>query len=262
MPDPMPDMPLAGISVLVTRPAEQASELVVEIEANGGRAICFPAIEVIPRDPAEIEASAAALGNPDIVVFVSRNAVKYGLEYSANGLVAATGPATAAAIQASGHSIDIQSEAGYDSEHLLAEPSMQNVTGKLVRIVRGNDGRELLADTLRQRGAEIEYLAVYSRNVPEYSAAELADLERRWREHGIDVVTVMSVETVQNLAALLPQSNREQLDGSLLVAPAARVLKVALDTFPGTVAAQATGPHASDMVKAIIELRQTAPGQS
>jgi uroporphyrinogen-III synthase len=258
----MPDGALAGIGVLVTRPATQSSELVDAIEANGGIAVRFPVIEIIPRDAAEIDASAALLGDPDIVVFISRNAVEYGLSYSAGGLVAAVGPATAAALQAAGHTIDIQPVAGYDSEHLLAEPDLLDVAGKLVRIVRGSDGRELLADTLRERGAQIEYLSVYSRNIPEYNAAELAELERHWREIPVVVITVMSVESVRNLAALLPNSCREQLDGSSLVAPAARVLKVALDTFPGTAATLAAGPQAGDMVKAIIALGQTAPGHS
>jgi uroporphyrinogen-III synthase len=258
----MPDGALAGIGVLVTRPATQSSELVDAIEANGGIAVRFPVIEIIPRDAAEIDASTALLGDPDIVVFISRNAVEYGLSYSAGGLVAAVGPATAAALQAAGHTIDIQPVAGYDSEHLLAEPDLLDVAGKLVRIVRGSDGRELLADTLRERGAQIEYLSVYSRNIPEYNAAELAELERHWREIPIVVITVMSVESVRNLAALLPNSCREQLDGSSLVAPAARVLKVALDTFPGTAATLAAGPQAGDMVKAIIALGQTAPGHS
>ena len=258
----MPDGALGGIGVLVTRPATQALDLVEAIEANGGTAVRFPVIEIVPRDAAEIDANAALLGNPDIVVFVSRNAVEYGLSYTAGGSVAAIGPATAAAIEAAGHNIDIQPVAGYDSEHLLAEPDLLDVSGKLVRIVRGSDGRELLADTLRERGAQVEYLSVYSRNIPEYDAAELAELERQWRDIPVDVITVMSVESVRNLAALLPSSCREQLDGRSLVAPAARVLKVALDTFPGSAATLAAGPRAGDMVKAIIALGQTAPGYS
>jgi len=258
----MPDGALAGIGVLVTRPATQALELVEAIEANGGDAVRFPVIEIIPRDAAEIDASAALLGNPDISIFVSRNAVEYGISNTVGSLVAAIGPATAAAIRAADRNIDIQSVAGYDSEHLLAEPDLLDVAGKLVRIVRGSDGRELLADTLQERGAQVEYLSVYSRNIPEYHAADLAELERHWRETPVDVITVMSVESVRNLDALLPNSCREQLDGRSLVAPAARVLKVALDTFPGTAAALAAGPQAGDMVKAIIALGQSAPGHS
>ena len=258
----MPDRALAGIGVLVTRPAAQASELIEMIKAHGGRAVLFPVIDIVPRHAADIDASAASLGEPDIVIFVSRNAVEYGLSYAAGGLVAAIGPATAGAIQAAGHNIDIQPVAGYDSEHLLAEPDLVDVAGKLVRIVRGSDGRELLADTLRERGAQVEYLSVYSRNIPEYDATELAELEHHWREDSITVVTVMSVESVQNLAELLPLSCRQQLGNSSLVAPAARVLKVALDTFPGTAATLAAGPQAGDMIKAIITLGQTAPGHS
>ena len=76
----MADAPLAGIGVLVTRPAGQAAELVAAIEAAGGRSIGFPVIEIAPRSPQAIEADLAGLADPDIVIFISRNAVEHGLD--------------------------------------------------------------------------------------------------------------------------------------------------------------------------------------
>ena len=258
----MPDRALSGVGVLVTRPQSQSQDLVEAIEARGGTAICFPVLEIIPRDPTEVAARVAALRDPDIVIFVSRNAVRFGLSCAARGLVAAVGPATAAALEESGRKADILPASGFDSEHLLAEPVLQDVTDQVVRIVRGSDGRELLANTLRKRGALVEYLSVYTRRIPRYSDLELNALETRWRAGDVDVVTVMSVASAQNLEALLPQWCKEQLNRGSLVAPAARVLKEALKTFPGTSAILAAGPLASDMVDAIIELGHTAPGQS
>ena len=52
----MADAPLAGVGVLVTRPAEQAGDLIAAIEAAGGRSIVFPVIEIAPRSPQAIEA--------------------------------------------------------------------------------------------------------------------------------------------------------------------------------------------------------------
>jgi uroporphyrinogen-III synthase len=257
----MSDHALAGVGVLVTRPAQQSLELIKAVEAHGGTAIRFPVIEIVPQDTAVIAADACMLQDPDIVIFVSRNAVQYGHSYAVNGLVAAVGPATAAALETFGLRVDIRPASGFDSEHLLAEPDLVKVAGKVVRIVRGSDGRELLADTLRNRGAQVEYLSVYARRIPEYSAAELGELETRWRAGEIDVVTVMSVESVRNLAALLPDWCNNQLCRSPLVAPAARVLREALEKFPGTSATVAAGPLASDMIEAIIELGHTEPGK-
>ena len=258
----MPDQTLSGVGVLVTRPLSQAQDLADAIKERGGAAICFPVIEIIPRDATEVSASVASLRNPDIVIFVSRNAVRFGLTFAANGLIAAVGPATAAAITAAGGKVDILPTSGFDSEHLLADPALTDVANKVVRIVRGSDGRDLLADTLRERGARVEYLSVYTRQIPEYADAELDALESRWRAGEIDVVTVMSVESAQNLESLLPTWCKDRVKCGSLVAPAARVLKEALKLFPGTSAVLAAGPLASDMVDAIIELGHTAPGQS
>ena len=253
---------LTGVGVLVTRPSHQAAGLVAAIEDHGGTAVPFPVIDIVPRDAAEISADAALLQEPDVVIFVSRNAVQFGLAHASGAAIAAVGPATAAALEAAGRSTDIQPALGFDSEHLLAEPCLLDVAGMTVRIVRGADGRELLADTLRSRGAVVEYLPVYARRIPQYTDAELGDLEARWRAGDIDIITVMSIESVHNLKAILPNWCTNQFANLSMVTPAARVLKEALATFPGTSAMLARGPLAGDMVRAIIELGHTAPGQS
>lgn len=247
----MTKSPLAGVGVLVTRPAQQSAGLINAIEAAGGRAITFPVIEILPRSPQDIEADIAALGEPDIVIYVSSNAVEHGLAWTSEGAVAAVGPATAAAIEAAARIVDIRPASGYDSESLLAEPSLQDVDGKTVRIVRGNSGRELLADTLRARGATVDYLPVYERRLPSRSAADVEALARHWQVGDIDVTTVMSVESLQNLIVLVPDSCRQALAETPLVTPAARVLKEAQESLPGCPVNLATGPSANEMVSAI-----------
>ena len=89
-----------------------------------------------------------SLPDPDITVFVSRNAVEFGIAY-AGGELAAIGPATAAAIRDAGSAVSICPASGFDSEHLLREPAFSDMAGKTVRIIRGNPGREKLATELR-----------------------------------------------------------------------------------------------------------------
>ena len=256
----MADRQLQGVGVLVTRPRNQANELANAIEAQGGHAICFPVIEIAPFDTNIVDKEAAALERPDIVIFVSRNAVEYGIGYTSHGLIAVIGPATADAIRAAGRVVDIQPASGFDSEHLLAEDALRDVAGKRVRIIRGTAGRELLADELTARGALVDYLSVYERRQPQPGPDALADIESRWRQGHINVVTVMSVQSLDNLIDLLPAWCREQLELTPLVTPAGRVLKEALDRFPASRPILASGPGADDMVKAIIALQKTDAG--
>jgi len=144
----MTDSELAGVGVLVTRPKHQAAALVAAITSHGGAAIEFPVLEVVPREDQAVREDARELRDPDITIFVSTNAVHCGFPYAEAAKIAVVGPATAAAVEMEGRSVDIRPAAGYDSEHLLAMPELQDVSEKVVRIIRGNAGRELLADTL------------------------------------------------------------------------------------------------------------------
>ena len=242
---------LAGVRVLVTRPRGQSELLVNAITERGGVAVEFPVIEVCERDPDDIAADTSRLFTPDIVIFVSVNAVRCGLSLAGSARIAAVGPATARLIEEQGRNVDIRSPAGFNSEHLLATPDLQQVSGKVIRIIRGNGGRELLARALRDRGATVEYVEVYRRQVPEYGAEDIARVERQLLAGEIDIVTVMSVDSLTNLIALLPSTSHTALQETPLVTPASRVIKEAEDRFPGIATTLARGPQAKEMIEAI-----------
>ena len=256
----MAEGPLTGTGVLVTRPRTQAIELADAIERQGGQAFCFPVIEIVARDPNAIRDDLNEQTSPDITIFISRNAVEHGIRYTDGALIAVIGPATAEAVQAAGRVVDIRPSSGYDSEHLLAEAQLQDVAGKQVRIIRGSQGRELLAEALRARGATVDYLSVYERRLPDVDPDTLAELERRWRQGAINVITVMSVHSLANLAKILPEWCAAQVATTPLVTPSGRVLKEALDRYPASRPALAAGPGAEDMVQAIIALHSTDSG--
>ena len=257
----MTDAPLAGAAVLVTRPAAQAGELLATIEAAGGRSIVFPVIEITPRSPQAIAADVAGLEDPDIVIFISRNAVEHGLAWSGDGAIGAVGPATAAAIEAAARVVDIRPASGFDSESLLGEPALNDVRGKTIRIVRGNGGRELLATTLRERGAQVDYLEVYARRTPAYTGQEIAAVAGPLEAGDIDAVVVMSVESLANLLALLPPSCHRALAETRLVTPASRVIKEVQDRLPGCPAILADGPGADEIVRAVAAPAPHRPGK-
>ena len=256
----MADQSLRGVGVLVTRPQRQADDLVQAIESQRGDAIRFPVIEARPLAQADVSATAGTLQTPDIVIFVSVNAVRFGLDHAGDADIAVVGPTTAREVAQSGREVSIRSPDGFNSEQLLETAELQDVAGKVVRIIRGNGGRGLLASTLRERGATVEYLEVYRRDLPDHEPSDVAALCDRWRDGDIDVVTVMSVETLRNLALLLPADGLEYLGKTRLVTPASRVIKAANDRFPGIPTTLAKGPQAGDMVEAIVA--STQPGHS
>ena len=222
--------PLAGHTVLVTRPVRQAAELVHKVEAAGGEAYTFPALEIEAVELNQLDVPLAHLAEADIAIFISPNAAQFGMaairaggRLSAATMVFAVGPGTARALQAQGLG-QVIIPPGQDSEALLALPQLQNVTGKRVMIVRGVGGRALLADTLRARGAEVRLMECYRRTRPQ---ADVAPLLARWRTGGIDAVTVTSAETLHNLAVLLGKAGAPLLAATPLFAPHEKIAEAA-----------------------------------
>lgn len=208
--------PLAGIRVLVTRPAAQAQRLAALIEQAGGEAVRFPTLEIEPpRDTTALHEALAGIARFDLAIFISPNAVTHGLAYlkTYGGLpprlaVAAIGRGTAAALTQTGAEKIVVPAEGADSEGLLTLPSLRDVAGKRIVIFRGEGGRELLGDALRARGAEVVYAECYRRVRP---ATDAAALDARLERGDIDIVTVTSVETLRNLHDMVNVHTRVRL---------------------------------------------------
>jgi uroporphyrinogen-III synthase len=222
--------PLKGRGVLVTRPTGQAERLCQRITEAGGEPIAFPTLEI--RAATDPEQARHLLAESwDLLLFVSRNAVEYGValfppelrarlaaeqhaeeaQQPAAGtqrpLFGAVGRATAAALREQGLAPDLVPERGFDSEALLALPALTEVAGKRALIVRGEGGRPLLGETLSKRGAEVAFAEVYRRAVPAVDvSAELA----AWRER-LGFVTATSDEVLRNLLEMLGPANRAWL---------------------------------------------------
>ena len=250
---------LDGCRVLVTRPEGQARELCAAIEEAGGTVIRFPVIRIVPRRADEIEDDLGGVAPPDVIIFVSRNAVSYGLDHVRNfdAAIGAVGPSTAAAIEAAGIGVDILPAEAFDSEHLLETPELKDVDGKTILIVRGESGRELLAETLRERGASVAYLPVYRREANVLPADVIDTVASELAAARVDCVAVMSVQTLECLLGLLPESAAAALRKTPLVAPGDRVIQTASELVPGMPAIRAAGPRAADIVNALIDWRQS-----
>ncbi|HTE42827.1 MAG TPA: uroporphyrinogen-III synthase [Steroidobacteraceae bacterium] len=221
---PFPIASLTGITVLVTRPQPQAQVLCERIVAQGGAAIALSAIAI---EPVHGDAPSQEF---DWWIFISANAVQHGwsrLPLNSQTRVAAIGKATASALARRDVSPDAVPESGSTSEALLAHPAFSDVAGKRVLIVKGEGGREQLLETLTARGAQVSTFDVYRRCRPIVDAASLDEVQRRWMDEGVDIVTLTSVETLRNLQALLPAACQDLLATAAFVAPSQRIIDAA-----------------------------------
>lgn len=210
---------LHGLGVLVTRPAGQADGLCEMIEKAHGRPLRFPAMEIVAVETLQPAiALLQQVNNTDVLIFVSTNAVEHAFpllpdEIPLDLQIAAIGEATAARLDDFGLPVSLVPESRFDSENLLALNALSNMQGKSVIIVRGLGGRELLKQTLEQRGAQVEYAEVYQRRIPKRNAGNLL---QGW-ENMVDAVTITSSELLDNLLHMLGERGLEKLSQTPLL---------------------------------------------
>jgi uroporphyrinogen-III synthase len=160
-----------------------------------------------------------------LVIFISPNAVKYGLhlidqkELSHNARICAVGKGTERELAEAGVSVGVMPDGTFDSESLLAMPELNEVSGERILIVRGNGGRMLLGNTLRERGAKVEYAEVYSRNI---SSIDPGPLVANW-EREVDIVTATSCGILENLFSLVGDEGKDALSATPLVVVSERI---------------------------------------
>lgn len=227
-------LPLAGIGVLVTRPEHQSGNLAERIRRLGGNPVLFPAlaIEALPQ----VALDAGRLARFDYAIFVSPNAARIAMALirGAGGLppgvqVAAIGPSTAAELEKSGLKNDgprtiITGPEGFDSEALLESLPAEQVSGKRIVIFRGMGGREFLGESLRLRGADVEYVACYRRMRPD---GDMQALLPRWQQGFIGASIATSAEIVENLFEMAGEAGRGFLCGAPMFVPHPRVAAAA-----------------------------------
>ena len=234
------NLPLSGLKIAVTRPRDQAARLARRIEQAGGIPLLFPLLDIAPvQDQQALHKQISRLAQKeplaasfeerqfDLAIFISPNAVQYGMaairaagEIPASLKIATVGQGSAKALREMGITNVIAPVERFDSEGLLALPELQNVAGWRVLILRGDGGRELLGDTLRARGATVEYAACYRRSKPQQDAAMLLDAAP-------DALTVTSSEALGYLWQMLDDAQRDRVCAIPLFVPHKRIAELA-----------------------------------
>ena len=227
--------PLHARRIVVTRPAAQAAGLARMIADAGGDAVLFPLLEIGPADdPQPLRHAVERIDDYALAIFISPNAIEHALPpmlaagpWPSHLQAAVIGPSSAAQLARHGVRNVVAPQERYDSEALLELPALQGaaLAGRHVLILCGNGGRELLAQTLRARGAQVDKVACYRRWAPDDATpiAELLDAGR------LDALTLSSSEGLRNLLALLDARLRTRLCALPVFVPHQRIAQLAFD---------------------------------
>lgn len=202
------------VTLLVTRPRPQCAAWLARLAALGVKAAALPLIEILPAaDAAPVQAAWAALPVADLAVFVSPNAVEHFFAqacqpWPAQTLAACVGPGSAQALAEHGvpAALIVQPAAdaeSLDSEHLWQQLATRRAwPGARVLLLRGDGGREWLAERLSEAGAQVDAVTVYHRSGPRFNPAEQAVLAAALADPAGHVWLFSSAEAVRHLKGL------------------------------------------------------------
>jgi uroporphyrinogen III methyltransferase/synthase len=199
--------PLHGRRVVVTRARAQASDLATALRGLGAEVVELPAIRIEPRiETGEVRRAISSLSDYSLVCLTSPNGVHLLFEAMqaagcdaralASATVAAIGPGTARALAEHGISSDVVPER-FVAEALVEALAGIEVEGRRVLVARAAEARNVLPDALRERGAEVDVVALYE------TVCEQPNPEQVLAAQSADYVTFTSSSTVTNLTGVL-----------------------------------------------------------
>lgn len=223
---------LTGINILVTRPTHQSAFLAESIRTAGGNPILFPVLEITDiEDPATLTSIINRLDEFDWAIFVSPNAVNKAMDLiikrrqlPSHLKIAAVGKGSADTLKHYGVDKVLVPAEHSDSEALLKQDELQHMDGKHIVIFRGNGGRQLLGDTLMQRGAMLEYAECYQRKRPNIDTAPLL---AAWSQGEIHAVIITSSEGLHNLFDIMGKLGQQLLKSTPIFTVHERIAQTA-----------------------------------
>ena len=216
--------------VLLTRPAEESALLAASLSDVGIFSSSLPLLEIeaLPVTP-EQQAVWADLGRYCAVIVVSKPAARLGVQRLERHWPRlpwfSVGAATAQVLADQGLDVHYP-PSGDDSEALLALPALREAVARTdarVLILRGEGGRELLAERLREQGASVDYLELYRRFLPAYDPGVLMQRIQLERLNGLVVSSGQGFLHLQALAG----SDWPQVARLPLLVPSPRVYEMA-----------------------------------
>ena len=234
--------PLFGKRILVTRPRDQATELVGLLEDLGAQPIEAPMISIAPpHDWAPLDDACRRGGEFDWIVFASGHAVDafigrllaspLDLRSLKGTRFCAVGPSTGDRLARYGLKVDLVPDESRAEAVVNAIVDAGSVAGLKVLLPRGDIGREIIADELRKRGADVTEVVAYRTVALDPERSGSPDIYRMLLDRAIDVVTFTSPSAVRSFVELLGEE------------PAADLLRTTVVASIGPVTAQAASEY-------------------
>jgi uroporphyrinogen III methyltransferase / synthase len=263
---------LGSKRILVTRARMQAQTLVQAIETLGGEVVEFPTIEIRPPDSYELlDRAIEQINTYDWLIFTSVNGVECFLarfEKLAKSLadlagieIVAIGPETAKRLETAGIPPGLI-PLRYQAEGILDALAGETLQGKKVLIPRAAKARDVLPDTLRRQGAQVDVVIAYQTVLPQVDVPALC---RVLKEGGIDAITFTSSSTASNFAAMLQGQDLPRLLARIAIACIGPITKKTVEDLglrADVVAAEFTIPGLVSAIADYFSRKATETGRA
>ncbi len=255
--------PSEQYNILVTRPKHQANILCELIEQQGWNAIRFPTLEIVALNDGKISEQIERINQYQWLIFISVNAVNFALsandgkiEQFKQSSIAAVGKSTEKSLHTIGLPSVLVPDSNFNTEGLLATKEMNHVKGMTCLIVRGDGGRETLANTLRERGATVDYMEVYTRKMPICNNLKVANMLKL---DSLDVITITSGDALKNLLAMIAEELHDKLISIPLIVISKRIKELAEQNgFKHIIVTERPGDTA--IIEAAVEIKALGTG--
>lgn len=221
---------LEGLRVLNTRPLKQGKILSAAIHKAGGLAIDCPALTIEATNSNWFH-SLPAFDEITQAIFTSANAVDYFFAvlrrehkvWPKKIIVIAVGRATALSLRKQGvETVLIPTIA--DSEHLLILPTLQQIGGQTILLIKGEEGRTLISENLLSRAANLVMVEVYKRCLPTFPQQGFDSL---WRDEAVDIILFTSQQAMHNIFAMFGKEAKAWLQQTPCVVISQRLAQAA-----------------------------------
>jgi len=205
--------PLFGKRVLVTRPRDQAAEMIDRLTVLGAEAIEAPMIRIMPpHDPDPLLRAAADADSFDWIVFTSANSVESFMTAFLDGTrdirslkgprLCAVGSGTGERLARYGIRVDLVPDEFRAEAVVEAMTRTGSIEGASVLVPRADIGRDVIAEGLRAAGAQVTDVVAYRTVLEDAQQDGGPDIYRMLLDERIDVVTFTSPSAVRNFAAI------------------------------------------------------------
>lgn len=230
--------PLFGRTVVVTRAREQASGFKRLLQDLGARCVEFPTIAIEPPESwAPLDRAVSRVGSYDWVLFTSLNGVRCFMERLTAGggdvrdlkgvRLGAIGPKTAEALEAFGLRLDLV-PGEYRAEAILDVLQGEDLVGRRFLLPRAAAARDVLPETLKRRGAEVDVVPAYRTVLPAEKSGKIMKL---LHEGEIHCITFTSSSTVGHFFSLLKPHDVRPLLKDVVLACIGPITADTLRTF-------------------------------